>query len=190
MNMRTNINTCLFSTMFFLLCINATAQKEDYKEPALPIDQDTKLITYTKVVEVTATKDSLFKKGKKWFYTFYKNPTGVIKEEDATNGKIAGKHQVKILNPADKKGIQTMRGIVRYSVTTQFKENKARIVITDINLESSSYTPIEKWLDKTAPGFSTKNYYHLTQLDSLMNDVTGNFEKFIKEPPKVKKDEW
>lgn len=183
-------NILFFSTLFFLLCINAIAQKEDYKEPALPIDKDTKLITYTKVINVSANKDSLFKKGKKWFYTFYKNPTGVIKEEDATIGKIAGKHQVKVLNPADKKGIQTMRGIVRYSVTTQFKENKVRIVISEINLECSSYTPIEKWLDKTAPDFTTKNYYYLTHIDSLMNDVTSNFEKFMKESNKVNKDEW
>jgi hypothetical protein len=177
------VSLSMFSTLAF-------SQKEEYKEPKLPIDQDTKLITYTKVIDVTANKDSLFKKGKKWFYTFYKNPTSVIKEEDAANGKIVGKHQVKVLNPADKKGIQTMRGIVKYAVTTQFKENKARIVISEINLENSSYTPIEKWLDKTAPGFTTKNYYYLTQLDSLLNDVELNFEKFIKEATKVKKDDW
>ena len=156
----------------------------------MPIDQETKLITYSKAFDVTANKDSLYKKEKKWFYTFYKNPTGVIKEDDAVNGKIAGKAQIKVLNPADKKGIQTMKGIVKYTVTTQFKENKARIVISEINLESSSYTPIEKWLDKTAPGFSTKNYYYLTQVDSLLNDVTLNFEKFMKEATKVKKEEW
>ncbi len=183
-------NLFLFIISLFLLNVAAFSQKEDYKEPTLPVDQESKLITYTKVVDVTANKDSLFKKGKKWFYTFYKNPTGVIKEEDAANGKIAGKHQVKVLNPADKKGIQTMKGIVKYTVTTQFKENKARIVISELNLESSSYTPIEKWLDKTAPGFTTKNYYYLTQVDSLMNDVTSNFEKFMKEANKVKKDEW
>lgn len=179
----------LFVTAF-LFTHFGFSQKEDFKEPALPIDQETKLITYSKVIDVTAGKDSLYKKGKKWFYTFYKNPTGVIKEDDAPSGKISGKHQVKILNPADKKGIQTMKGIVKYTVTTQFKENKARIIISEINLESSSYTPVEKWLDKAAPGFTTKNYYYLTQVDSLMNDVTGNFEKFMKEANKVKKDEW
>ena len=173
-----------------LLNFSGFTQKEDYKEPSLPLDQETKLISYSKVVDVSANKDSLYKKGKKWFYTFYKNPTGVIKEDDVTNGKVSGKSQVKILNPADKKGIQTMRGIVKYTVTTQFKENKARILISDINLESTSYTPIEKWMDKTSPGFTTKNYYYLTQVDSLMNDVTTNFEKFMKEATKVKKDDW
>jgi len=188
--MRTIKNTLFFSCLFFLICLTATAQTEEYKEPTLPINQDTKLITYNKVVEVSANKDSLFKKGKKWFYTFYKNPTGVIKEEDAANGKIAGKHQIKILNPIDKKGIQTMRGIVKYSVTTQFQDNKARIVISDINIESASYTPVEKWLDKTDPSFTTKNYFYFTQIDSIINGVTLNFEKFIKEANKVKKDEW
>lgn len=188
--MRTTNKILFFAIAFMLSSVIVSAQKTEYPEPNLPIDQDTKLITYTKVIEITANKDSLFKKGKKWFYTFYKNPTGVIKEEDAVNGKIAGKHQVKILNPADKKGIQTMRGIVKYSVTTQYKDNKARMVISDINLDASSYTPIEKWLDKTAPGFSTINYYHLTQLDSLLKIVVNDYEKFMKEPNKVKKDDW
>ena len=175
-----------------IIALNLTvfSQKEDYQEPSLPIDQVTKLITYSKMFDVSASKDSLYKKGIKWFYTYYKNPTGVIKEDDAANGKISGKHQVKVLNPADKKGIKTMKGIVRYTVTTQFKENKARIVITEINLESTSYTPIEKWLDKSAPGFTTKNYFYLTQVDSLMNEVSVDFEKFMKEPSKANKDDW
>jgi len=182
--------TFFFALALMLSSITISAQKVEYPEPSLPIDQETKLITYTKVIDVNANKDSLFRKGKKWFYTFYKNPTGVIKEEDAVNGKIAGKHQIKILNPADKKGIQTMRGIVRYSVTTQYKDNKARMVISEVNLEGTSYTPIEKWLDKTTPGFTTLNYYHLTQLDSIMKVVVSDYEKFMKEPNKVKKDDW
>jgi hypothetical protein len=166
------------------------AQKEEYKEPVLPMDSSTKTITYTKVIPVNAKKDSLYKKGKGWFFSFYKNPNGVIKQDDAKDGTIMGKHQVKVLNPADKNGIQTMRGIVQYTVTTQFKDNKARIVINEINLKETSYTPIEKWLDKSANGFTTRNYYYLDQLDKEMKAVIQSFEEYMTKPVTVKKGEW
>lgn len=183
-------NIILLFVAAIALNLSVFSQKEEYQEPNLPIDQVTKLITYSKMFDVSASKDSLYKKGKKWFYTYYKNPTGVIKSDDGANGKISGKHQFKVLNPADKKGIKTMRGIVKYTITTQFKENKARIIITDLNLESTSYTPIEKWMDKSAAGFTTKNYFYLSQVDSLINEVTSNFETFMKDAGNVKKDDW
>lgn len=166
------------------------AQKEEYKEPILPIDSVTKNITYSKVISINASKDSLYKKGKAWYKTFYKNPTGVIRQDDATNGLIMGKHQIKILNPADKKGVQTMRGIVQYTITTQFKDNKIRIVLNEINLKETSYTPIEKWLDKTAAGFTTKNYYYLEQIDNEMKTTLKNFEDFMIKSHIDKKEDW
>jgi len=185
-------NLKAFSIVMFFVLLNgfAFSQKEEYQEPQLPIDKDTKLITYTKVVEVTANKDSLYNKGQIWFRKFYKNPTGVIREQDAASGKILGKHQIKILNAADKNGVQTMKGIVQYTITTQFKDNKARIVISEINLKSTSYTPIENWLNKTAKDFTPKNYFYFEQINSKMNKIIENFESFIKEQTKVKKDEW
>jgi hypothetical protein len=174
----------VFSVMLF-------AQKqEDYKEPQLPTDETTKLITYVKVVEVTGVQDSLFVKGKRWFFAYYNNPTGVIREEKPEEGKILGKHQFKVLNPADKKGLQTMAGIVQYTVTVQVKENKARIVLTDFNLKANSYTPIEKWLDKNAAGFTTVNYFYLEQLDKMAKEILADFEKFITAGPVTKTDNW
>jgi len=187
--MKTKAFYCVFISFICVFQI-AKAQNEEYKEPALPINNETKLITYSKVIETTANKDSLFRKGQQWFHTFYKNSTGVIRKENAANGKILGKHQIKVLNPTDKKGIKTMRGIVQYSVNTEFKDNKSRIVISEINLKAASYTPIEKWLDKTSQGFTPKNYYYLEQIDKQMYEVIADFEKFMKEPVKVKKDVW
>lgn len=185
-----SLKTLMILMFLTLLNTNIFSQKEEYKEPQLPIDQDSKLISYTKVVEVTANKDSLYNKGQQWFRKFYKNPTGVIREQDAVKGIIVGKHQIKILNPADKNGVQTMKGIVQYTVSTQYKDNKARIEITGINLSATSYTPIEKWLDKTAKDFTPKNYFYLEQINKQLLEVVANFEGFIKEQTKIKKDEW
>ena len=188
--MRTKKVSSFFIALFILLGLNSIAQNEGVKELTLPVDPDTKLITYSKIIEVTANKDSLFKKGQIWFKKFYKNPTSVIRETDTLNGKISGKHQIKILNPADKKGIQTMKGIVQYSVTTFYKENKVKIVLSELNLNATSYSPIEKWQDKTAKDFSTQNYFYLEQIDKQMKDILADFEKSIKEQTKGKKDVW
>lgn len=188
--MKTNRSQYFIMALMLFLSFNLFAQTEEYKEPTIPIDLETKLISYSKIIEVSANKDSLYKKGQAWFRKFYKNPTGVIRESDTINSKIIGKHQIKILNPADKKGIQTMKGITQYTINTSFKDNKVRIVLTDINLNATSYTPIEKWLDKTAKDFTTKNYFYLEQIDKQMNEVLVDFEKFMKEPTKTKKDEW
>ncbi len=181
----------LVVTSILILSINTLfSQKEEYKEPSLPIDSTTKTITYSKVLSINASKDSLFKKGKSWFYTYFKNPTGVIREEDATNYKISGKHQIKVLNPPDKNKVQTMRGIVQYTVTTQFKDNKARIIVNEINLKETSYTPIEKWLDKTAPGFTTKNYYYLEQIDVEIKNLLKHFEDYMTKSQTPNKEDW
>lgn len=114
----------------------------------------------------------------------------MIREEDAPNSKIMGKHQIKVLNPPDKNKVQTMRGIVQYTVTTQFKDNKAKIVVNEINLKETSYTPIEKWLDKTAPGFTTKNYYYLEQIDMEIKNLLKHFEDYMTKPHIPKKEDW
>lgn len=181
-----------FLLFLLLICVGFSlfSQKEEYKEPILPIDSATKTITYTKVLNINASKDSLFKKGKAWFYNYFKNPTGVIRQEDIAQGLIMGKHQIKILNPPDKNKVQTMRGIVQYTVTTQYKDNKVRIVLNEINLKETSYTPVEKWLDKSAPGFSQKNYYYLQQIDTEMQSLLKHFEEYMLKSITPKKDEW
>ncbi|NSW45101.1 MAG: DUF4468 domain-containing protein [Bacteroidales bacterium] len=177
-------------TLILLSTLIINAQKEEYKEPVLPIDSNTKMIMYSKTLSVNLTKDSLYKKVKSWFFAYYKNPTGVIRQDDAANGQIIGKHQIKVLNPPDKKGIQTMRGIVQYTITTQFKDNKVRIVLNELNLKETSYTPIEKWLDKTAPGFTTKNYFYLEQIDKEMKATINHFENYITKSQSTNKNEW
>ncbi len=180
----------IFTGICFFIVWTVTAQKEEYKKPSLPIDSSTKTITYTKIFQVNASKDSLYRKGKQWFMLYYKNPTGVIRQDNPQEGTIMGKHQIKILNPVDKNGIQTMRGIVQYTITTNYKDNKVRIVINEINLKGTSYTPIEKWLDTSSSDFTTKNYYYLEQMDKEMKNTVQQFEEYITKPVTVKKSDW
>ncbi|PKP17407.1 MAG: hypothetical protein CVU05_15585 [Bacteroidetes bacterium HGW-Bacteroidetes-21] len=181
----------IFATFLFVgLLINLSAQKTDYPEISLPLDADSKLITYSQVVEAQANKDSLYAKSLAWFNAYFKNPTGVIREKSPENGQIMGKHQIKVLNPPDKKGIQTMKGIVQYTVKVSVKENKTRIILTDFNIRDNSYTPIEKWSDKSSVQFNNVNYYYLEQIDKEAKELVKNFQEFMIKATTVKKDEW
>lgn len=176
--------------LFLILCSVVSLKAQDYPEITLPVDADSKLITYTQVVEAQAYKDSLYSKGLAWFSSYFKNPTGVIREKTPENGQIMGKHQIKILNPPDKKGIQTMKGIVQYTVKVSVKDNKTRVILTDFNIRDNSYNPIEKWMDKTAPGYTAVNNYYLEQVDKESKALLKHFQEFMIKATTVKKDEW
>jgi len=72
----------------------------------LPIDESTKLITYTKVIDVTnQTKDVLFDRALAWAKGYYKNPTEVIREQNKEEGKIVCKGRYKIFKSGRQKRI-------------------------------------------------------------------------------------
>jgi Cu/Ag efflux protein CusF len=179
-----------FFFAFLLIPLICNAQKQEYPDVQLPVDEDTKLITYSKVVEFTAGKDSVYNKSVAWFHAYFKNPTGVIREKSPETGEITGKHQIKILNPPDKKGIQTMKGLVQYTVKVSTKDNKVRVIITEFNLKDVSYYPLERWTDKNSASYSNVNQYYLEQIDKEAKALQDHFTKFMTEPLKQKNDNW
>src|SRR5262249_39831817 len=79
------------------LTLAVAQQKDAVKAPDMPIDPDTKLITYTAVVEVKdVNKAELYRRALGWYNTFYKNPAEVIREKDSVNFKIIGKPRFKL----------------------------------------------------------------------------------------------
>ena len=96
--------TRLFIFTFSILIgitLSLNAQKKNevvFEKPEIPVDELSKKITYTKVVEATGSKDELYRKALSWYNNYYKNPTEVIREKDPVEGKILGKGRIKILN--------------------------------------------------------------------------------------------
>ena len=162
-----------------------------FKEVSMPVDDVSKLITYKKVVSVNdIKKDSLYKKGLSWFFSYYKNPRGVIKSQNPADGKIIGRPQFKILNPPDKNGTESMNGIIYYTITTSYKDGKCKIEIADINLEQASKFPIEKWLDKSQKTYTTAYNYFLKQINDYMKKTVKSFEDAMTAVPISKNDGW
>jgi hypothetical protein len=171
----------LLSIVFlFGLSQKSSAQKDLdtlFKDITMPLDEATKTIVYKKVVNCDGTKDELYRKAITWFNSYYKNPTGVLKEQNIPEGRIVGKHQIMLKNPPDKKGIETNRGIVCYTITTEFKDGRFRYELSDIYLKEASKFPIERWLDKTSQTYTPKFNYFLRQVDDYMKATISSLEK-------------
>jgi hypothetical protein len=74
--------------------------------PNMPVDEVSKLITYTEVAEAKGlSKDTIYNRTYRWFQSFYKNPAQAIKLADKENFTIEGGYRftVKRPDPAAKK---------------------------------------------------------------------------------------
>lgn len=182
---------CFLAILFTANLLSAQkGNEEPFKVPNIPVDKDTKLITYTKVIEVSGTKEELYKKALNWFNTYYKNPKDVIKEQNETDKKILGKHRFNFNNPPDKKGSTAYAGILQYSIYVFAKDGRVKYEIKDFNLKDVSYSPVEYWLDKTSQKYSSKCDYYLLELDTKINEVIADFEKFMTSTEKKADDNW
>lgn len=173
---------------FLLFCTSLFLRGQEIN---LPIDSISKSVTYSKIIKIKGlNKDSLFNRGKSWFYSFYKNPKGVIKEENKENYRIVGKSIFNIYDYPDKDGYKKYYGQIQYTINTQYKDERVKIEITNINLKSTSYFPIEKWLDKNSPYYSKKNYYYLQQIDEELRRVIKEFESYLTKENIKLSDDW
>jgi hypothetical protein len=154
----------------------------------IPVNNESGLITYSGVIEQEGTADALFTKAHKWFFSYYKNPNNVVKE--SAGHKIEARPRFKILNPADKKGIQTMAGIVVYTFTTEFKEGRYKYQISNIEWKQNSKYPVEKWLDKSAPTYNEKYAYYLKQVDESIRQIIENYKSQMASAPKKEDAAW
>lgn len=168
--------------ILFLGFNNLTAQI-DY-----PIDESTKLITYTEVVQENGTITELHQNIHQWAFSFYKNPYNVVKE-DSPN-KLLMRPRFKIMNPSDKKGVKTMAGIVIYTLEIYIKEGRYKYKLSNIQWKRTSKYPIERWLDKSAPSYSKKYDFYLKQVDAEAKKVIASFKEGIKQKKKKEEENW
>lgn len=160
-----------------LLSFQALAQAPK-STARMPIDETSKLITYSKVNEVAGqSKDVLFDRALEWATGYYKNPTDVIREKDKEGGKMVCKARYKISNPPDKKGVSTDAGLVQYTLNIQFKEGRYKYELTEINWKQISYYPAEKWMDTANAYYKPEFEFYLQQVDQQSKEILKSLEK-------------
>ena len=157
--------------------------------PQMPIDSITKLITYKTKVESTLKKDILYKRGIEWVNAVFKNASDATSVRDEQNGIIEGKYRFKIYN-VDKAGNKTEAGLIQFSFKIECKDNKYRYTFDKFNNKAISYSPIEKWLDKSSPSYKPSCDNYLQQVDEYTKDLIVKLKKIMSKPEGQKKDDF
>lgn len=176
----------------FLLAIVLLSASIAKAQSSLPIDEDTKLITYKKVTDVAGTsKTELYNRAFTWANTYYKNPANVIREKSAEEGKLVIKARYKIFDQPDKKTkVAADAGDVMYTLTIECKDKKFRYILTSFNWQQISAFPAERWMDTKNQYYKTDWAGYLTQTDEMAKKLVADLEKAVVTAPTVKKDEW
>ena len=157
--------------------------------PNIPTDRESKLITYSDVVNQTGVDASeLFKRANEWYSKFYNNPTEKLRKKDEENKSLELFVRFKLFN-IDKKGVKTDSGeLMQYTLNIACKDGKYRYEFTKFNLKAASYKPAEPLLDKNSPS-ADRNAIWLKQVDEEIKKVIDDLEKGMIAAPK-KKDDW
>ena len=183
----------LFSAFVFLFSASTFAQNEQPQAiPQFNIDKETKLISYSKVVPVDSiNKKELYHRAMIWIKAYYKNPADVVRENDSVAGKIVCKHRFHFSNPPDKEYFKKDAGLVQYTLTLQFKDNRYKYDLTQINWKQLSYYPVERWMDTKGPDYIKDYDYFLIQTDETVKKILASLEQAMTvNSVKEKKDDW
>jgi hypothetical protein len=156
--------------------------------PQMPVDEETKLITYKEVVTVEGMKPDLFNRAIEWINKTYKNPADVTKVRNPETGLIELIHRIEI--NYDDKGVTRPGGIVDYLLRIELKDGRYRYTFTNFNFKQTSRVPIEKWLDKTDKAYSPLMDKYLFQVDKSTKELIESLKKGMMPPVKKKADQW
>jgi len=181
------ISTIIFCIIFSCAGSLRTAAQTAWQ--SLPLDPDTKKITYRDVVNQEGNAGYLYDKSIEWFNYYYLSPASVFTVQDRVNGKVEGLGRFRVYTSDVKTGAKSDAGMITYVIKLEFKENRFRYTLTDFNLKLASRYPIEKWLNKEDPGYNPNWESYLHQVDTTMQRLVSTLKEKMK-PTVVKKDEW
>ncbi|MFZ4398654.1 MAG: DUF4468 domain-containing protein [Bacteroidales bacterium] len=177
-------------TIIFILAIFIYSQinAQDSIRDKIPVDTNTKLITYKNAINEKGNKNELYIRAIEWVNANYKNAADVTRRRDALNGEIEGLHRIQ-LSFKDKDGNNVKTGLVEYTFVLQFKDNKYRYNFSNFNLKDKSKYPVENWLDKTKQGYSPLWDEYLKIIDIEICKLIDNL-KITMKGKKAINDEW
>ncbi|MEI6747560.1 MAG: DUF4468 domain-containing protein [Bacteroidales bacterium] len=179
-----------FIFLFIAIATSATTQlRAQESAPAMPVNPETKLITYQEVVKVEGTIKDLYSRAIDWINVNYKNPDDATKVRDPQTGYIEIYHRFN-LERTDRQDTKIAAGIIDYTLKLELKDGRYRYTITNLNLKQSSKFPIERWLDKTDKAYNPNWNLFLAQMDKQINTLIESLKKGMLPGIKKKEDVW
>jgi hypothetical protein len=117
---------------------------------SLPVDPDTKLITYSEVVETPGVnKNELYVRANTWFTRTFKSAKSVLELQDKEAGKLIGKGLLSVMVKVPIVGA-TDAGTVATTITILCKDGKYKYVIDNLSHERPYGPNTEYWVSAGA----------------------------------------
>lgn len=180
-------NTIVILCVVFMAALSLKSNAQTTASP-IPMDPDSKLITYKEVVQVEGTRSELFNRAIEWVNKQYKNPTAATTVRDPQTGLIDILHRIELT--FDEKGVTRLAGIVEYSIKLELKEGRYRYTITNFTFKQVSRTPVEKWLDKSDKAYNPEWDNYLLQINQFTLKLIDSLKQGMLPLAPKKVDEW
>ncbi len=168
-----------------LIGINVRAQETTFK---MPVDPDTKLITYKDVVTVPGKPAELFNRAIEWINKEYKNPVDATKVRDQASGVIEIIHRIEITRI--EQGATLLAGRVDYSMKLEMKEGRYRYTINNFIMRDMSRQPLEQYMDKQNQLYTPAWDDYLKQVDDFTRKLIASLKQGMQAPAEKKPDQW
>lgn len=176
--------------LIVLSALTISARPQGTVLEAIPIDPNSKLITYQEVVPETGSKDELFNRSVYFLNVFYKNPVEITNVRDQASGIIKGQHQFRVYY-YDDLGNKLDGGMVLYNFKIELKENRYRYTVDNFVLKQVSRFPAERWLNRADPEYDARWDSFLQQIDAFVKEeFVPALKAKMKPEVKVKEEEW
>ncbi|HNX44470.1 MAG TPA: DUF4468 domain-containing protein [Bacteroidales bacterium] len=177
------------SLAFFAILITVTSVVSAQEAiPNLPVDPDTKLITYKEVVNQTGSKRALFDRAVEWLPKQYVNPVDATKVRNPETGIIEIRHRFDVTY--EEKGIQKSAYSIDYTMRLEFKDGRYRYIISNFLMHDVSRAPVERWMNKSDKSYTPVWDQYLIQLDQEVKKLIESLKQGMMPPPEKKEDIW
>jgi hypothetical protein len=178
----------MYKILAFILGLFTITSLSAQQASSVPVDDQTKLVTYKEVVQVKGTKDELYVRGIEWINTYYKNPTEVTRTRNREDGLIKGVARFKTTF-TDKDGFKKDGPMIEYGFTFEFKDGRYRYIFTDMSRKEASRQPVELWLNNKDHAYNPQWDDYLAQIDAYFKTTLASLKKAM-EPQAKKDDSW
>lgn len=181
----------LFSAFLGFSALVSAQKKGEMPKVQIPKFEmtDQQEVVYTEVVAQAGNPADLYARLQKWFNTYYKNPTEVIREKK-DNESIAGKGRFRLMDVNAETGAKTPGGIIAYNISVSVKEGKYKYEITKVSHQQSSYFGIENWIKENTEGYRFQTANYLVQTNEEIRNIIKDLKKVMAQPLDTKKEDW
>ncbi|MDO9255758.1 MAG: DUF4468 domain-containing protein [Bacteroidales bacterium] len=175
----------IIASILMLGSLSVNAQNSEVK---MPVDPETKLITYKEVVTVAGTPSELFNRAIEWINKQYKNPADATKVRDQASGIIEIVHRIELSKI--EKGATLVAGRVDYSMKIELKDGRFRYTITNFNMKEISRQPFERYMNKLDKSYIPAWDDYLKQVDDFTRKLIESLKQGMQAPAPKKPDTW